>query len=193
MIEPADRRLSIRRQCALLGIPRSGVYYRPRPRIQRHTAHHGTIRAIAEAQPFYGYRKVALELHSREVDLTEKQVRRVMRALQDQGPASQAEHERQASPEPGLPVPAQGQGNPPSKPGVVYRPDLCQVAGDRLCVPRGDHGYLQPQGSVLARLQQHGHPILRGCPAGGPGYPRRTDDLQYRPRQPDNVKLFSHI
>jgi len=41
-----------------------------------------TIRQISETKPFYGYRKVALELKGRMPVLTEKQVRRIMQTLQ---------------------------------------------------------------------------------------------------------------
>jgi putative transposase len=81
VIEHSDRRLSVRRQCSLLGISRSCVYYRARPQARRHAVHHDTIRSIALVRPFYGYRKVALELRRQEIALSEKQVRLIMRTL----------------------------------------------------------------------------------------------------------------
>lgn len=73
--------MSVRMQCSLLSIPRSGVYYRARPRRRLHEQYHEAIRQISETKPFYGYRKVALELQGRMPALTEKQVRRIMQNL----------------------------------------------------------------------------------------------------------------
>ena len=68
-------------QYNLLSIPRSCVYYRARPRRRLHEQYHEAIRQISETKPFYGYRKVALELKGRTPALTEKQVRRIMQNL----------------------------------------------------------------------------------------------------------------
>ena len=82
LIEPKEPRVSVRMQCSLLSIPRSGVYYRARPRRRLHEQYQEAIRQISETKPFYGYRKVALELKGRMPKLTEKQVRRIMQTLQ---------------------------------------------------------------------------------------------------------------
>lgn len=73
--------MSVRTQCALLNLPRSCVYYRARPRKRLHEQHYSALRHISETRPFYGYRKVALELQERKATLTEKQVRRIMHTL----------------------------------------------------------------------------------------------------------------
>jgi len=73
--------LSVRKQCFLLGVTRSRLYYRLKPREPIHAKHHDAIRRIAEEQPFYGYRKVAFELQSRNVQLSWKQVRLIRNAL----------------------------------------------------------------------------------------------------------------
>jgi putative transposase len=73
--------LSVRKQCLLLGVTRSRLYYCLKPRKPLHTKHYEAIRRIAEAQPFYGYRKVAFELQSRNVQLSWKQVRLIRNAL----------------------------------------------------------------------------------------------------------------
>ena len=82
LIEPKEPRLSVRMQCSLLSIPRSGVYYRARPHRRLHEQYHEAIRQISETKPLYGYRKVALELKGEMSELTEKQVRRIMQNLQ---------------------------------------------------------------------------------------------------------------
>jgi len=74
--------LSIRRQCRLLSVPRSRVYYQPIPMKRRHEQHHSTVQRVFYDYPFYGYRKMALELRRHEIQLSEKQTRNVMKALQ---------------------------------------------------------------------------------------------------------------
>ena len=73
--------MSVRKQCFLLGVPRSRLYYCMKLREPIHAEHHDAIRRIAEEQPFYGYRKVAQELQSRNVQLSWKQVRLIRNAL----------------------------------------------------------------------------------------------------------------
>lgn len=79
MVEPHHRKLSVKRQCALLGISRSSHYYRE---------HNGGEQADLEDlklivgvlgdKPFYGYRKVARELQRRGLPLSRKRIRRLM-------------------------------------------------------------------------------------------------------------------
>jgi len=79
MVEPKHPELSIRRQCALLGIPKASYYYKPKVKKTKQEnnvcilAH---IREVLEKTPFYGYRKVARSLS--HVQVTRKQVRRIM-------------------------------------------------------------------------------------------------------------------
>lgn len=74
--------MSVRRQCALLTLHRSNVYYRSKPVVAEHKAHHARlILSINETMPFYGYRKIALEIRSRNGSLTQKQVRRIMHSM----------------------------------------------------------------------------------------------------------------
>ena len=81
LIEPKEPRLSVRMQCSLLSVHRSCVYYYAQPRKHLHEQHYSAIRRISETRPFYGYRKVALELQSRKTSLSEKQVRRIMQVI----------------------------------------------------------------------------------------------------------------
>ena len=71
--------MSISKQCRILGIHRSAYYYHP---TQRDTANEvvvlQAILAVLSDIPFYGYRKVALELRKDGWDITRKQVRRIM-------------------------------------------------------------------------------------------------------------------
>ena len=79
MIEKDHPDLSVRRQSQLLGISRSGVYYQTSEgREQNDLDELRAIIEILQAVPFYGYRKVALELRTRGFESTRKRVRRIM-------------------------------------------------------------------------------------------------------------------
>ena len=78
MIEHDHPDLTIARQCKILGISRSSAYYKPRNVDEEREIE--LLTAILEAlrrYPFYGYRKIALEV--RELNVTRKQVRRIMK------------------------------------------------------------------------------------------------------------------
>jgi putative transposase len=77
-----DETLSVRRQCRLLDIPRSNVYYKKKPRKEPHAEHRQKVVDIHTALPFYGYRKMHLELERRHgIALSRKQMRRLMRKM----------------------------------------------------------------------------------------------------------------
>ena len=80
MVEPGHHKLSIRRQCELLGIPRAKYYYEPKETSKKEDRELFIlikILAVLRERPFYGYRKVAHALSA--LNVTRKQVRRIMR------------------------------------------------------------------------------------------------------------------
>jgi len=81
LIDRKETRLSVRKQCFLLGVTRSRLYYCLKPGKPIHAKHHEAIGRIAEAQPFYCYRHVTFELQSRNVQPSWKQVRLIRNAL----------------------------------------------------------------------------------------------------------------
>ena len=82
MIEPAHPQLSVTRQCALLGLPRSDYYYQPQPVRPEQLE---LMRAIDEmylAYPFYGSRQMTRALRREGWDpLGRKRVQRLMRLM----------------------------------------------------------------------------------------------------------------
>ena len=80
MIERTHHKLPITQQCALLGISRSSAYYSHRDALhERDRKIVSTIREVMNRYPFFGYRKVFLELNRRQKRaVTSKQVRRIM-------------------------------------------------------------------------------------------------------------------
>ena len=81
MLDRRDRTLSIRRQCALLGMARSGVY---RPRKPANDNDLGLMRRIDElftAWPFLGSRRMTQMLKAEGEKINRKRVQRLMRKM----------------------------------------------------------------------------------------------------------------
>ena len=77
----ADEQASIRRQCELLGVGRSSVYYVP---VGPDAEELELMRRIDELHlefPFYGSRSIARELRSKGCRVNRKRVQRLMRLM----------------------------------------------------------------------------------------------------------------
>lgn len=68
----------MRRQCELLGINRSGIYYENKPALITDVDVLNMIREIWERYSFYGYRRITKELQGNGVDVNHKRVQRLM-------------------------------------------------------------------------------------------------------------------
>ena len=76
-----DERASVRRQCELLGVARSSVYYVP---VEPDAEQLELMRRIDEMHlefPFYGSRSIARELRERGFRVNRKRVQRLMRVM----------------------------------------------------------------------------------------------------------------
>jgi putative transposase len=76
--------MSIRRQCELLSVPRSGVYYRSRKNPDREakdSALRDRIWKIFTNHPVYGYRRICEELRRQGHETPPKRVRNLMREM----------------------------------------------------------------------------------------------------------------
>ena len=74
-------RLSVRRQCALLGLARSGVYRQPSPPDPDDLALMRRIDALYLELPFYGSRRMTLALRAAGHAVNRKRVQRLMRTM----------------------------------------------------------------------------------------------------------------
>lgn len=72
--------LSVRKQCDLLGLWRSNVYYKPRPG-QDDVLFANEIHDLWLEMPFYGYRKITATLKRRGYDINHKKVLRLMQDM----------------------------------------------------------------------------------------------------------------
>ena len=90
--------LSIRRQCALLGVARSGVYRPPRPANDNDLALMRRIDELFTAWPFLGSRRMAAMLRAEGHPINRKRVQRLMRRM---GIAALGPKPRTTKPAPG--------------------------------------------------------------------------------------------
>jgi putative transposase len=79
LIDVHHQKLSLRRQCQLLGINRSTVYYKAQEVDAEAIDLLNEIREIWEKYPFYGYRRIAKELQFKGYVVNGKRVRRLMK------------------------------------------------------------------------------------------------------------------
>jgi hypothetical protein len=189
MVERPGKDLSVRLQCALLNLARSGVY-RPKPVTTADDL--ALMRRIDELHlelPFYGSRRMMFELNKEGRGVNRKRVQRLMRVMGIEA----------LVPRPGTSKAAPGhkiypyllRGVAITEPNHVWasdisrrlrsnRPDL-HPDGARLCVSGGDHRLGQSRGSGLAAVEHDRQRVLRGGAGGGVAPTRKAEDLQYRP------------
>ena len=73
--------LSVRQQCAMLGVARSSVYRQPRPVNDNDLEAMERIDGLFTARPFFGARRIARTLSEEGFPIDRKRVRRLMRLM----------------------------------------------------------------------------------------------------------------
>ena len=81
MIEPTHLQLSVRRQCALLGLARSGLYYEPRGESEENLQLCRLLDEQYTRTPFYGIRRMTAWLATRGYAVNHKRVGRLLRLM----------------------------------------------------------------------------------------------------------------
>jgi putative transposase len=83
LLDPEHQAISLRRQCELLGLNRSNIYYRPREASPEKRKLLRLIDEIYTRSPYYGARKIAAELNRMELGfaLDRKRVGRLMEEM----------------------------------------------------------------------------------------------------------------
>ena len=81
LIEPGHPALSVRRQCALLGLSRSSLYYEPAAETEENLRLMGLIDREYTAHPFLGSRKLTRWLIEQGERVNRKRVQRLMRLM----------------------------------------------------------------------------------------------------------------
>ena len=162
--------LSTRRQCELLAVPRSSVYYEPVAPDAEELALMRRIDELHLQHPFFGSRMITQTLKAASTVINRKR-----------GPATDAsdgprEHGAEAPDEhagagpSGLPVSAARARDRAAEPGVGHGYHL-HPDGARLRLPGGDHRLVLPPGAGVAAVQHAGHGLLPRGPAGRFGRP----------------------
>jgi len=153
LVDPDHPELSISRQCALLGLPRSTHYYRPTP------VRESTLRIMARIDALYlddpcsGSRRMVEYLAREGIPISRDRVRKLMRRQGLTGdwpttPHDRARRARRAISLPGGPQASQGSG-----------PDLGDryhhhPAAERIPLPGGNRGSVLQKRSQLEAVQQ---------------------------------------
>jgi len=81
MIEPEHPKLSVRRQCKLIGLPRSSYYREPKPEAKENLELMNLIDEEYTRHPFYGTRKMRDFLQRKGYKVNRKRVQRLMRLM----------------------------------------------------------------------------------------------------------------
>ena len=152
--------LSLSRQCRLLSIARSSVYYAAKGESPANLALMRRIDELFLKYPFYGSRQMARQLRREGIHAGHHRVRRLMRLM---GLQAIYQPPRTSVPHPGasdLSLPSQEADNRPAQPGLVRRHHLHSGA-PRLPVSGRDHGLGHTPRSVLATVEHHGCRVLR--------------------------------
>ena len=98
MLDRADKALSVRRQCALVGVARSGVYRAGKPANDNGVALMRRIDELFTAWPFLGSRRMTAMLRAEGASVNRKRVQRLMRLM---GIAALGPKPRTSKPAPG--------------------------------------------------------------------------------------------
>ena len=81
MVDPARDNLSVRRQCELLALARSGVYRPQSPAAERDLMLKRRLDELHLKRPFYGSRRMQFELNREGRNVNRKHVQRLMREM----------------------------------------------------------------------------------------------------------------
>ena len=81
LVEPENEKISVLRQCELLGLNRSTIYYRERLENDEDVELMRLIDAQYTETPFYGYRRMTIYLQNLGYKINHKRVVRLMRKL----------------------------------------------------------------------------------------------------------------
>ena len=152
--------LSIRRQCVLLGVARSGVYRPPRPANDNDLALMRRIDELFTAWPFLGSRRMTAMLRADGLADQSQAGAAADAPDGDRGARAEAAHDEAGAGAQDLPVSAARTGDRPAEPGVGGRHHLHPDRA-RLPLPGGDHRLGEPGGAGVAAVEHDGRLVLR--------------------------------
>ena len=179
--------LPLVRQCALLGVSRSSLYYRPPAAPEEDLSLIGEIDRQYLETPFYGSRPMRAWLERRRIRVSRKRVQRLMRAMRLRAIYRRPSTSRRSPEHPVYPyllrnvrITRPNQSLPPTPIGGVGRGHHLPTHGPWVPLPGGGNGLAQPVRAGLAAVQHPGGRLLRRGAGGGPG-PGTAGGVQHRP------------
>ena len=81
LVDIKDKKISLRKQCELLQISRSGLYYKPAEISREDKLIMRRIDEQFTKRPFYGILRITAQLHREGIIINHKKVRRLMRVM----------------------------------------------------------------------------------------------------------------
>lgn len=81
MIEHVDKVIDIKRKCELLHVARSSIYYKKKEMESDDVIIMNEIEEIYLRKPFYGYRRITIELRSKGFIVNHKKVQRLLKIM----------------------------------------------------------------------------------------------------------------
>ena len=172
--------LSDSRQCRLLSLGRSSLYYTPKGESAETLALMRRIDKLFLKYPFYGARRMALHLRREGVWIGRRRAGRLMRLMGLEAiyraPRTSAPHSERRI----YPYLLRGLAIERAEPCLVRRHHLHPGAA-RLPLPGGDHGLGEPVRPGLAAVEHTGRKLLHGRARRGPGPAWQAGDSQHRP------------
>jgi putative transposase len=147
--------LPITRQCELLHLNRSTVYYRHQEVAEADLELMRRIDEMYLKRPFYGSRRIRDWLQDEGHEVNRKRVQRLMRQM---GITAIYPKRRTSKPGKGHKIyPYLLRNLVIDRPNQVWATDISYIAdGKRLCLSGCNHGLAQPQSSFMAIIEQHG-------------------------------------
>ena len=172
--------LSMRRQCALLAVTRSSVYYEPVVPDAEELALMRRIDELHLQHPFLRQPDDHADVEGRG-PRDQSEARPTPDAVDGAGEHGATTHNEHAGAgPPRLPVSAAGAHDRTAEPGLGHGYHL-HPDGARLRLPGGDHRLVLPPGPGVAAVQHAGHGLLHRGVEGRPRTLRPADHLQHRP------------
>ena len=159
MVDRRHLSLSIVRQCRLLDISRSGLYYQPIGISEEDLTLMKLIDRQYLATPFYGARKIAAWLKSQGQRVNRKRVRRLMRIM---GLNAIYRHPRTSVPTPGHKIyPYLLSGMKITRPNQVWAADITYIPMARgASLPCSHHRLVQSVCALLEAIKHSGGRLL---------------------------------
>jgi len=154
MIDKGDK-LPVTRQCDLLDLSRSGVYYTPAPMSEKNLELLRQIDEIHMAYPFYGSRKIRNELWVKGYELGRDEVHGLMRRMGIE--ALYVKHRLSLAHPAHVKYPYLLRGLEITRANHVWTADITYIPMAKGFLLSGsDHGLGKPNGSLLEAFQHSG-------------------------------------